>query len=454
MVAETSGLDIANPIEPIYSQAHASQPIDLGRVAVQFDHEGTAYRETASVAMRFVPKDRLEFVCPLEGKSPLFGWGFVGRNLELTLTDRGVTFDVLCTEVGGQRSAIVFSPRRSLVVPTRPSNAISSATFHLFNFPKFLTIGEPRPQDGYDRVVLSANGWSITVAATDSTGGLEKELKAQGGYALTHVGRVARDDGSTFSNRQLDDLLVCLHYFLSFTLGRWAGVALPIGFDAVGNRVSEEWGMPIAADGSWDGSTSWFDEHHGELLPQVFPGFRSLWANDLWRQPLGHALYWYLGACDRRVGIGVDTGLILAQTALELLAWTYCVLDRKMVSRAAFGRRGLSAADKLRLLASSLDVPLEIPPGFSALRENEGRKWADGMDAITGVRNSLVHPEAQTKLPHDSFFEAWELSLWYIDLVLLRLCGHSGKYGNRLARPRWPGQVEAVPWAKSEADKE
>lgn len=84
-----------------------------------------------------------------------------------------------------------------------------------------------------------------------------------------------------------------------------------------------------------NGSCSWFDEHHGELLADVFAGFMKLWTNELWRTPLTHALYWYLGACDRRTGIGVDTGIILAQTALEGLAWTYCVQDRKMVSRAA-----------------------------------------------------------------------------------------------------------------------
>jgi hypothetical protein len=45
------------------------------------------------------------------------------------------------------------------------------------------------------------------------------------------------------------------------------------------------------------------------------------------------------------VGIGIDAGLILAQPVLELLAWTYCVQDRKMVSPEAFHRRGLSAAN-------------------------------------------------------------------------------------------------------------
>jgi len=451
-------------IEPVYSQADPNQPIDLGRAAIQFDHEGMTHQGMANVTMKFAPSHRLEFVCPLEGQSQTIGLRLLfeaDSKVQLTLTERGITFDALCAAVGGDCGGIVFRPRESGVVVTLPSSAISTATFHLFNFPDFngpedyiLTTGSPPLQGarGCGRVVLKADGWSITVAATDRTDRLTKALKAQGGYVLTHVGRIAREDGSTFSSEELDDLLSCLQYFLSFALGRWAGVALPIGFDADGNRVYEQWGMARTADGPWNGS-SWFDLRHGELLPEVFPGFLSLWTKELWRQPLTHALYWYLGACDRRVGIGVDTGLILAQTALELLAWTYCVLDRKMVSAKAFKPGGLSAADKLRLLTSSLGIPQEIPPVLSALHGMQGKQWADGMDAIAGIRNSLVHPGGRSDLPEGSYYDGWRLSLWYIDLVLLRLCGHRGKYANRLTQ-RLVGVVESVPWAQKEADKE
>jgi hypothetical protein len=142
--------------------------------------------------------------------------------------------------------------------------------------------------------------------------------------------------------------------------------------------------------------------------------------------------------------------LILAQTALELLAWTHCVQDRKMVSPAAFSRRGLSAADKLRLLASSLSVPKEISSSLSALHGKRGKKWDDGMDAITSIRNSLVHPNIQSESSDHPYYEACELSLWYIDMILLRLCGHNGNYANRLTKPRWTGAVELVPWGTKE----
>ena len=90
----------------------------------------------------------------------------------------------------------------------------------------------------------------------------------------------------------------------------------------------------------------YYHSNINRLRPEVFPGFLRLWSNTIWRQPIAHAFYWHLGASDVRGGIGVDTGLILAQTALEGLAWSYCIMDRKLVSKSAFGERGgLNAAN-------------------------------------------------------------------------------------------------------------
>ena len=173
---------------------------------------------------------------------------------------------------------------------------------------------------------------------------------------------------------------------------------------------------------------------NGGLLSEVFPGFVSLWNDSTWKVPLWEAVYWYIQANGQNYKSAItDAGIILAQTALELLAWTHCVQHRRMVSARAFERGGgLRAADKLRLLATSLDVPLDIPPHLLALNAKPGEKWHDAMHAITDVRNALVHPPAKTVLPKDSYLEAWNLSLWYLEMVLLRLCGHMGKYSNRL----------------------
>ncbi len=445
-------------IDPVYPHHEANAPIHLDALPIRFCDGSQRCETTAHVTMRFVPDVRLVFTVP-EGEVGMptilrvaFGEGSERR---LELPSRNVELDMLYMGSGGDREALTFEPKTSVVTVTPPSDKLSTTVFHLFNFPDFsgredyIIAPMPAPQSGREqrgRVTLSAGDWTITLAAMKETKDLCEQLRHQGGFVLTHMGKIEKRGGSTFSSEELGDLLRCLHSFLSFASGRWAGLAVPVGCDAEGNRVFEQWGMPMAASGPWNGSCSWFDRHHSELLSQVFPGFFALWKDPCCHRLLSEGLYWYMGANDRRTGIGVDTGLILAQTGLELLAWTYCVQHRKMISAAAFEPRGLSAADKLRLLVSALDIPPEVPACLTALSAKPGKKWQDGMDAITSVRNAIVHPHAKVRLPRLADFEAWKLSLWYMDMVLLRLCGHAGQYASRLHAERSAGQVESVPW--------
>jgi hypothetical protein len=443
------------PIAPVYAQSEPNQPVELGVVAVEYKHQEAEYQDSATVRMRFLPSNRLEFVCPLASKSPLLPFALLtdkGDDIDLGLTGRGVR---VMTFFGGTNdSGLLLLPRYSGFQARQPSTTIASAVAHLFNFPDFfgpedylLKVGE-RGWMRCGQVNLTADGWSVTIAAFRESNALIKQLAAKGGYVITHAVRISREDAGTFSSEQFDELLTCLHYFLSFALGRWAGVALPVGYDAEGNIVHEEWGTRSVADGKWNGSTSWFDAHHPELLREVFPGFMTLWKNPVWREPLMHSIYWYLGACDRRVGIGVDAGLILAQTALELLAWTHCVLDRKLVSQKAFTPSKLDASDKVRMLVTSLDIPAKIPAELTGLKGRPGKKWDDALDALTGVRNSLVHPDNKSTTHENTYYDAWRLALWYIDLIILKLCGHNGNYANRLVA-RFVGEVESVPWSRT-----
>lgn len=445
------------PIEPVYFQVSPSEPIEFGTVAVQFTYEDKTYNATATATLRFSPNDRVLFIISGDDAALQIGPGLFDDkkwDRKLTLTDRGVAIDVLCSAIGGENGGIVFTPQKEPIQVRPQETNILRGTFHLMNCPDFfgpdnyiLRTGKPPFQGGTScgRAILRCDGWQITIAAIDQTRGLVKALKQQGGHVITHAGQIEQEDRSTFSSKELENQLGMITYFLSFVFGRWAGASLSIGVDADGNQVYEEWGLRKAAEGPWNGAISWFDSHHAELLTQVFPGFVNLWQDDVWSGPLRKALYLYLGASEPGKGIGVDTGLILTQAALELLAWNHCVQDRKMVSPRAFEPRGLSAADKLRILAASLDIPLEIPATLTSLLSRPGKKWDDSMDAITALRNSVVHPATKNPVPDNSFYDAWRLSLWYIDLVLLRLCGHTGSYANRLTARR-VGTVESVPW--------
>jgi len=184
------------------------------------------------------------------------------------------------------------------------------------------------------------------------------------------------------------------------------------------------------------------------LLEAVFPGFIAKWTDAIWKQPLRHAIYWYLTSNTMR---SVDGAVVLLQAALEALSWTYAVQERKLVTPQGFGK--LWASDRLRVLLSSLGIPLGLPDDLPNLqKEAAAASWLDGPHAFTEMRNSVVHPSAKEhEGAREMLPETWQLGLWYVELVLLRLFGHCGKYHNRLKKG-WVGEVEEVPWMNPEQD--
>lgn len=76
-----------------------------------------------------------------------------------------------------------------------------------------------------------------------------------------------------------------------------------------------------------------------------------------------------------------------------------------------------------------------------------GRARIDGPDAVTKIRNELVHPKNRFQVKLRPFlFEACQLAQLYTELTILRMAGYQGVYFNRLKR-RYLGSVESVPWS-------
>jgi hypothetical protein len=450
----------APPIQPVHWQTAPNASIALGTFQASFSGKSNNRTDVVSgeAHLRFAPKEKLQLVIPAPPQKTLARKFFRaltetgGKQVRLRLRNYGTDFDVFCTSLSSDQD--IFTPTQIPMQVFKPVDTITHAIFHLLNWPEFrgpenyvLMSGVPPLQGATNcgRFTLYVDGWTITVAATGQTKDAIKAIGEAGGACITHVGQIQRPDLKPFSTSQLFEVLTTLQYFFSFMLGRWSSPSLTVGFNSSRERVYEEWGTRRCADGNWSGAQSCFDVHHADMFAAVAPGFWKVWSSKVWRRPLTETIYWYLNANRGGSGLGVDAALLFTQAALELLSWTHCVIDRKMVSADAFKPRGLSAADKLRLLISSLGIPMEIPQSLSSLHAKRGKKWEDSMDAITELRNGLVHPGSDKEFPEGAFYDAWRLSMWYLDLVLLRLCSYGGEYANRI-RERYVGQVEPVPW--------
>jgi hypothetical protein len=186
----------------------------------------------------------------------------------------------------------------------------------------------------------------------------------------------------------------------------------------------------------------------------LFSGFLKWFRNPIWNEPLRLAIQWFV-ECNLKPGRVFNTlwgAIVIEQVALEMLSWVRFVESEPLHSRSKFA--GFRAAEKIRLLLSRFHIPLAIPDELqSLLAQARNNNWETGPEALTMIRNRIVHSSPKSReqirdLSGYSILEAWKLGLWYIELLLLSLFEYQGVYHNRLRRDRNARDVEPVPWAR------
>ena len=298
-------------------------------------------------------------------------------------------------------------------------------------------------------VVLESKKWRVVVGQLAEAHSVQRALDESGGYGITHSCSLSRIGGGRIRQEDGLEALHALHYFFSFAQGSWAPPMFAVAFRG-STPVWREWYLRNLD--RWEvRPVSWFDSFEAQSLEELFPGFMQRWETDLWHDALRRAIYWYVHS--NGAGAGHDGAVILAQAGLELLAWTYVVEERGMLTADSFGR--IPAAEQIRLLCRSLDIPIELTDFVSHLREVAKREnWPDAVQALTETRNALIHgnPKMRRRLFQGSgmgnvLWDTWNQSLYLLELVLLRLLGYSGLHAVRIDLPQIHGKVVPVPWA-------
>lgn len=138
----------------------------------------------------------------------------------------------------------------------------------------------------------------------------------------------------------------------------------------------------------------------------------------------------------------------MAQSALEL-AYNWLLIEKQklIIGQDA---ENISAANKLRLLLSHLRVPVSFPPKLERLCELRSRELCDCPEAITYIRNAIIHSQGQKRkklrtIHRHAKAQALWAAIWYIELVMLKVLEYDGNYRNRVSAD--PSIEETVPWS-------
>jgi hypothetical protein len=187
---------------------------------------------------------------------------------------------------------------------------MAAVVFHLANFRHYVgSIVTSGSASRSARVHIRGGGWEVTIDAIDGIAAKIDTLRGEGGYAITHVGRLVRADGRSFSVDEARTALKALGQLLSFARGDWCMPVLPVGTDADGRVVWREWGVPRLA--SWRVPLSWFRDEDPAALDRAFPELLRLWSNDMWRPYLRRILYTYIAANGHQTDVGIVLGALV-----------------------------------------------------------------------------------------------------------------------------------------------
>ena len=118
-------------------------------------------------------------------------------------------------------------------------------------------------------------------------------------------------------------------------------------------------------------------------------------------------------------------------------------------------KQNKSAEKLLRISLEKIGINNEIPESFQNLKNFSAQEISqksryyrgDGPEAIVKIRNDLIHKEKRYGRPSvETQMDALHLSLWYLEVIMLRKFEYHGQYRNRL-RVADENPFENVPWA-------
>lgn len=368
--------------------------------------------------------------------------------------DNGVTFETVVGNrmgLGGGKVWNVLIPKSEPVKVRDDNELLSSCKFSLINFPSMWglqDIKEPSSGNGSSSTItqrfqLAAGPWFIEIVGIESVMGVHYSLTRRGGSAITQKGSITRADGQNFHVCDLADLLQTLHLFLSFVRGSYCGITFLEGRDAGQNCVWEQWGTYKVEP--WRRELqSWADGLNSHTLSPVFEGFWKLLKDPSHSDTVSQVINWYLRSNE---SIEPEVSIVLTQAALERLA-NATIGSKKKVAENDGGEE--YTRDWIKRALGKMGISPALPAECVELSKlGKVRNWLHGPQALVSIRNRLVHPnKTDNAISASTLSEARALGLHYVELMLLKLTGHNGRYLNRSKHPHhYHLQIETVPWA-------
>lgn len=296
------------------------------------------------------------------------------------------------------------------------------------------------------RILLNDDTYSIKIDKASNFNNLNKELENNGGYLLMYSGELTKNNNQISIN-EANDYLHSLSNFISFLNGRRTSAIFREGSHEKDIKWIDYTDYYVDP---YKKATSWSPKNFIIDFDSIWKKYRNLWKDENDRDFINTAIHWYIEA-NNNAG-RAEGSLILSQTALELIYNWWIIENKKMM--VGKDTESINASNKIRLLLSQLNINFLVPDKFQSLQNfiKDEKQINDAPDVIVQIRNSIVHSQIEkrkklAKIDSKVIYEALQLSIWYIELALLRILDYNDRYINRTSKEFIESKtVEYVPW--------
>lgn len=300
----------------------------------------------------------------------------------------------------------------------------------IFSIPNFMDIsGEvvkktssTRTTTTRSRILLDNQKWKIIIDKSIEYQKLKEELETIGGYNILYTGKISLINNHKFTYEESEEIINCLDSFLSFINGRRVSTLFLNGYSNEIKLWSDY--SPKLTDTFKDIKSS-FHYRNTASLDIMWKEFSSIWESNEGKDFLKSIVHWYTES-NNKSGL-LEGAIIMAQAGLEkLYYWTF--REEK--------KHPKDTPQKLRKLIKHLNInENEALLRFEFLKEFHRNiikeEHKDIAGAITTVRNDIIHPKENFKIEAQTKIEVLQISIWLIEITLLRILKHKGKYFDR-----------------------
>jgi len=419
------------------------EPIELisGEMQLQIEGEESIDLQDSRLYFRWVPSTAIEFEANYIGFKTLYD-----KDPVLIIPEESLQVEVIIASQSGdfQNTQIRGIVKKGVLISYGKDS--DKLRFHLANMPSFIGNSVATEKGGFSRSRLEMKSSELHLIADEipNMNELRTRSNQAGGNFISHICELTPITG-TYSDETIDDLVSAMSFLFSFIRGAPCGPILPQGYLGDDLHWSDIRHWHVGQSGSIH---NWAPRNSIIELDAFFTGFMNLWNDDEWNSPLRRAMHWYTEVNKKE--LPADSIIVLSQVALEMLSWVYLVERKNIFNYNTFKKK--HAHEKLRDLLDQLSIDSMIPGHLKELTKLIDSKWSmDGPESLTRIRNAIVHA---TKTKRDTLgsltglqiWEAGQLSIQYLELILLALFKYYGKYSLRGWRD-WTGDSEVdVPW--------